>query len=90
MPNHDAEKLYASQRAKQLWGDGAWVLNQSTLNQKMFIVSSGKGDGVPHYGEGESWDEAFEAAGSSLFQAQVKEVLNNLRTGQYSTRQEAV
>lgn len=60
------EQLHALERAQTLWGEGAWVLDQSNLSTKMFIVSSGKGITV-HYGEGESWDEAFKNAGSSLF-----------------------
>jgi hypothetical protein len=60
------EARHALCRAQQLWGDTAFVLDQSDLNTKMFIVSAG-GKTIRAYGEGESWDEAFIAAGESLF-----------------------
>jgi hypothetical protein len=67
-----AEEKRALTRAQQLWGENAFVVDQSDLNRKMFLVSSGKSaegnpDWVVHYGEGESWDEAFIDAGASLF-----------------------
>jgi hypothetical protein len=69
---NSAEYVHALARARTLWGDGAFVLDQSTLREPMFIVSSGKVFTPRHYGEGASWDEAFIAAGSSLFAGQAK------------------
>jgi hypothetical protein len=63
----NAEQAYASNRAKLVWGDSAFVLDQSDLSRKMFIVSAGTHPSIRAYGEGESWDEAFFNAGSSLF-----------------------
>lgn len=62
-----SEEQHARNRAQQLWGDSAWVINQTDLSQKMFIVSSGKQFKPRAYGEGKSWDEAFADAGVSLF-----------------------
>lgn len=68
-----SEREHALRRAQKLWGDTAWVMNQSDIQTRMFMVSAGKHPSIRAYGEGESWDEAFVAAGESLFASQPNE-----------------
>ena len=61
------ERKRALLRAQQTWGLTAWVTFITDGGMQVFIVSAGKTHPSNAYGEGASWDEAFAAAGASLF-----------------------
>ena len=64
----NAEQAHALDRARALWGECAWVRVRTENGSRLYEVSSSDSYHPFTQGKGESWDEAFQNAGVSLFQ----------------------